>query len=240
LYFNTIIYPTKVSDNIMFATKPMDHRDGDLSCMAAYIEHSEILDALSASVAVIDSDCRIREANAAYCRRFGGSRAEIVGRRCHEVSHGFASPCWQNGHECPLRVAAESRQSARVVHRHLNAGDEVCWEEVVATPLFNSEGALCCVVEELRDVGELLHMEQVIEGLKEELNVLRGLVPMCANCKKVRDEGGAWHDVATFITRRSDAAVSHGMCPDCVKEVYPELIGLAEEDEGESDAPGDG
>ena len=52
---------------------------------------------------------------------------------------------------------------------------------------------------------------------------LESLVPMCASCKKVRDEAGAWQDVEQFILARTDAAVSHGLCPTCIARLYPEF-----------------
>jgi len=53
-------------------------------------------------------------------------------------------------------------------------------------------------------------------------NRLRGLLPICACCKKIRDEKGGWNPVETYISRHSDAEFTHGICPSCVKSVYPD------------------
>lgn len=51
-----------------------------------------------------------------------------------------------------------------------------------------------------------------------------GLLPICADCKKIRDEHGRWHQVETYISRHSRATFSHGLCPDCVQRYYAELV----------------
>lgn len=59
-------------------------------------------------------------------------------------------------------------------------------------------------------------------ALKEELNTLSGIVPICASCKKIRDDSGYWTRVETYVARHSEAQFSHGLCPDCARKLYPE------------------
>lgn len=56
-----------------------------------------------------------------------------------------------------------------------------------------------------------------------EVKTLSGLLPMCANCRKLRDDKGYWSELETYITRHTDAQFSHGICPDCMKALYPDL-----------------
>jgi hypothetical protein len=61
-------------------------------------------------------------------------------------------------------------------------------------------------------------------SLKEALGnvkVLKELLPICANCKKIRDDDGYWQQIDTYITENSDTYFSHGICPDCCKKLYP-------------------
>lgn len=63
------------------------------------------------------------------------------------------------------------------------------------------------------------------ESLQEALNnvkILKGMLPICANCKKIRDDGGYWQQIETYISNNSDTQFSHGICPDCVRKLYPE------------------
>ena len=72
----------------------------------------------------------------------------------------------------------------------------------------------------------LLIIEQMqarIEASEERAQSLEGLLPICAVCKKIRDEQGQWHAIEGYIQRRSNAEFSHGICPECAKKIYPEL-----------------
>lgn len=57
----------------------------------------------------------------------------------------------------------------------------------------------------------------------EEIKVLRGIIPICASCKKIRDDEGYWHQVEVYIGDHSEAEFSHGICPECTKKLYPEF-----------------
>jgi CheY-like chemotaxis protein len=67
--------------------------------------------------------------------------------------------------------------------------------------------------------------EKLIAQLEEALlqvKRLSGLLPICAACKKIRDNQGHWHQVEEYITTHSEAGFSHGICPQCARELYPE------------------
>jgi PAS domain S-box-containing protein len=55
-----------------------------------------------------------------------------------------------------------------------------------------------------------------------EVRTLRGFVPICASCKKIRDDKGYWNEVEKYVSDHTEAKFSHGICPDCMEKVYPE------------------
>jgi len=57
-----------------------------------------------------------------------------------------------------------------------------------------------------------------------EVKRLSGLLPMCAHCNKIRDDSGYWRRVEDYLSEHSEAEFTHGLCPDCMKELYPELV----------------
>lgn len=68
--------------------------------------------------------------------------------------------------------------------------------------------------------------EKLISELKEALSKIRtlsGLLPICASCKKIRNDEGYWEQIEIYIKTRSEADFSHGICPDCIKKLYPEF-----------------
>ncbi len=56
-----------------------------------------------------------------------------------------------------------------------------------------------------------------------EVTTLRGIIPICASCKKVRDDKGYWNQIESYIRDHSEADFSHGICPECAKELYPDF-----------------
>lgn len=58
----------------------------------------------------------------------------------------------------------------------------------------------------------------------EENNKLMGIIPICSNCKNIRDDEGYWHKVETFIKQRSLASFSHTVCATCMEKLYPDLM----------------
>ncbi|MDP2104781.1 MAG: hypothetical protein Q8J76_02210, partial [Desulfobulbaceae bacterium] len=74
------------------------------------------------------------------------------------------------------------------------------------------------------------HLEELIkirtrdlEKALTEVKKLSGFLPICASCKKIRDDGGYWQQVEIYIRDHSEAQFSHGICPDCIKKLYPEF-----------------
>ena len=62
-----------------------------------------------------------------------------------------------------------------------------------------------------------------LEASNKEIKLLRGILPICASCKKIRDDEGYWNQVESYITEHSEAQFSHSICPECDKKLYSEL-----------------
>jgi len=60
-----------------------------------------------------------------------------------------------------------------------------------------------------------------LQGALDRVKVLSGLLSICASCKKIRDEQGHWETLEVYIRDRSEANFSHGLCPECLKKLYP-------------------
>jgi hypothetical protein len=82
----------------------------------------------------------------------------------------------------------------------------------------------------IREIGIRKETEaelaNTIEELKQafgEVKILSGMLPICAGCKKIRDDQGYWQQIESYISKHSDADFSHSICPECVARLYPEL-----------------
>jgi PAS domain S-box-containing protein len=182
----------------------------------------EILNALVNPILVIDRNYRIVAANEGASREFGLPLEKIVGNNCFRVTHNIDCPCWQNEIGCPVREAFAQKVKTRVVHQHCYSGQTV-FEEIVAVPINGDDGEVNYVLEELNDITELVQSKEIIEHLKSMINTLQGIIPICISCKKVRTGKGYWQQVEKFVRARSEAEFTHGVCPECMRTLYPEL-----------------
>jgi PAS domain S-box-containing protein len=72
-----------------------------------------------------------------------------------------------------------------------------------------------------RDVTERERLIAELQDALADVKLLSGLVPICANCKKIRDDQGYWTQIESYIQDRSSAKFSHSICPDCAAKLYP-------------------
>lgn len=75
------------------------------------------------------------------------------------------------------------------------------------------------IVAEVKRDKTILNLQRALD----EVKTLRGILPICSFCKKVRDDKGYWEQVDVYIHKYSQADISHGICPDCAKKHYPEF-----------------
>ena len=103
------------------------------------------------------------------------------------------------------------------------------WEldELIAIGLF---WALSLMVFSIRRAMELRKGQAILlnantdllEAL-DEIKRLKGILPICASCKKIRDDHGYWHQVEEYVREHSEADFSHGICPECAAKLYPDI-----------------
>ena len=62
-----------------------------------------------------------------------------------------------------------------------------------------------------------------LEKALVEIKQLSGLLPICASCKKIRDDKGYWNQIEAYISQHSEAQFSHSVCPECFQKLYPDI-----------------
>lgn len=78
---------------------------------------------------------------------------------------------------------------------------------------------------DLKESEQTLRQEKVkLEEALAQIKTLKGLIPICAKCKKIRDDEGFWNHIEDYIKKHSDAEFTHGICPDCGLELYPDFF----------------
>jgi PAS domain S-box-containing protein len=98
-------------------------------------------------------------------------------------------------------------------------------------PLYDAKGNVYAIGGIFTDITERKRAEQereqLIGALQEALaniKTLRGLLPICAACKKIRDDSGYWSQIEAYVQAHSDAVFSHGICPDCARRLYGDIF----------------
>jgi PAS domain S-box-containing protein len=106
------------------------------------------------------------------------------------------------------------------------------WASSTKVPLRDDDGKIIGIVGISRDITDHKLIEAEREKLLGELQeafarikILRGLLPICAACKKIRDDKGYWSEVEQYIEKRVDVNFSHSICPECAERLYPEICG---------------
>lgn len=101
-------------------------------------------------------------------------------------------------------------------------GKEIIFE-VKEWPLFDDEGRVIGNEGIAKDITESKRVEWELRAALKELKTLQGIIPICSNCKNIRDDDGYWEQIEAYFTKHSEASFSHGICPDCVKKLYPDI-----------------
>jgi signal transduction histidine kinase len=195
----------------------------------AYLK--SVIDHVSHPVTVLDTECHILLMNSA-AREFMLGRSCIISPIiCHWATHHSEIPCHEDASQppCPVKEILKTGKTFTGEHVHYRADGEQRTVEITASPLFDAEGSVYHVVEATHDITERKRLEEerekLIANLEEALakiKTLRGLLPICAWCKKVRDDDGYWKQVEKYVESHSQARFTHGICPQCMEKLEEE------------------
>ncbi|MCB2186134.1 MAG: PAS domain-containing protein [Deltaproteobacteria bacterium] len=176
-----------------------------------------------APLAVIDRHFVIQRANQAFWERLAPLVDRVEGAKCYEVVHGLDAPPPQCPHFTCL--ASGVMQTAEMPLPRLRGSFQI-----IDAPIFATPGQVVGTVHLLVDITEFKKAEEArLEEIISLRNVLEGVqklsnfITLCANCKKVRDESGQWQMIESYIRRHTGVRFSHGLCPACSAELYPDL-----------------
>lgn len=191
----------------------------------------DITASLGEGLYVLDRDCRLTFINPEGERLLGWSQAELLDKEIHPIIHnrkadGSPLPFEQCSVHQVIKSGARFSSQEEVFVRQDGSVFPV---SILSTPIMDSAGKPTSSITAFRDITARKQIEQEREGLIAELQAalaeiktLKGIVPICMHCKKIRDDAGYWNQLEKFISEHSDAQFSHGICEECLKKHYPE------------------
>jgi len=113
------------------------------------------------------------------------------------------------------------------MHKRIDTGKTFSAEVLLSAMELDGKPVLQAVVRDItgRKQNEAERNKLILDLQDALANVksLSGLLPICASCKKIRDDKGYWSQVESYVQKHSDATFTHGICPDCIKKLYPDL-----------------
>ncbi len=190
----------------------------------------DITASLGEGVYVLNSLGNVTFMNPEAERLLGWTEQELFHKNMHDIVHNRRA----DGRsllfeECGMRQVIESGRSFYSADEVFVKKDGAVFPVAVHSAPLLENGKVVASVTAFRDISVRRQLEKERETLIAELQhalaeikTLHGIVPICASCKKIRDDEGAWHQLEVYISKHTDAKFSHGICKECARKLYPE------------------
>jgi PAS domain S-box-containing protein len=177
----------------------------------------------SAAVAIyhLQSDGRILNVNAHAANMLGYTVEELSGSYIWDIDPNARPDTFEEG----WRKLVDAGVALFEVSHIGKDGRRVPVEVTSKVLEYNGRQFLICFAQDITKRKQVENeKEKLLNELREALEnvkALSGLLPICASCKKIRDDKGYWNQIEHYIRTHSEAEFSHGLCPDCVNKLYP-------------------
>jgi PAS domain S-box-containing protein len=205
-----------------------DRKRAEEALKKSELKYRTLIESSTDAILLLDVERNIVTCNQAFLNLFGYQKGEIEGRSIRiihpsdESFHSFGKTAYP--------VIARSgffRTEWGFTHK-----DGIIFPaETVTSAIKLPDGSITGYIAIIRDITERKGAEEEREKLIHELQealanikTLRGLLPICSHCKKIRDDKGYWNQIESYIRDHSGAEFTHGMCPECMKKLYPDLV----------------
>lgn len=173
------------------------------------------------AIVILDQNARVYDANHRFAEMLGYSHDEL--RQLHAWDwdarlnqtqiQELAKTIDETGHHFETQ---HRRKDGRLIDVELSNSGTIC----------QGQKLILCICHDISERKQAeKEREELIQQLREslaEIKTLRGILPLCSFCKKIRDDKGYWEQVDIYITKHSEADISHSICPECYAKHYPE------------------
>ena len=219
---------TKEKSKKLLQTISAGEIPSDLSRKTAQDALSIVIDAINSTAGgliITDLNGTIRFANPSFCKMFDYSHDDIIDKNAAEL---FATREVRTFSDV-IAISDISKDDSQEFIVESKEGRSFI-VEVTASNVTSSSGELAGRMASFIDISKRKEIEtdreKLISKLQDALNkikTLRGIIPICASCKKIRDDKGYWNQLESYIREHSEANFSHGICPECAERLYPDL-----------------
>ena len=177
-----------------------------------------------AAIAILDNQMRYLHVSDRWTETFHLDK-DIIGRSHYDVFPDLPQR-WKDGHQRVLAGAVEKSEEDQGSPRADGTFDWLQWEIHPWRKSGGEIGGMIFFIQVITERKEReLEREKLIAQLQAalaEVKTLSGLLPICAKCKKVRDDKGYWSQIETYVAQHTMASFSHGLCPECGEQFLKE------------------
>jgi PAS domain S-box-containing protein len=162
------------------------------------------------------------------CDYFNQKWLEFTGRTMEqELGNGWAEGVFSEDLDRCMEIYVSSfknRRTFEMEYRLRRHDGAYRWIFDRGVPFHNEQGDFAGYIGSCTDVTEQIEARNLLLTARDsEIKKLRGMLPICASCKKIRDDDGYWQQIEAYITLHSGAEFTHGLCPVCINRLYPGL-----------------
>lgn len=159
------------------------------------------------------------------CNYFNERWLAFRGRSmAEEAGNGWAEGVHPDDFDRCLKIYLDNfnaRQIFEMEYRLMRHDGKYRWIFDRGVPFYSEDGDFAGFIGSCIDVTERYEAEEFLKAAQEaEINSLKGLLPICMGCKKIKDDKGYWNQLEVYISSHSQADFSHGLCPECAGEMY--------------------
>ena len=183
---------------------------------------SRVVEQSPAAIVITDKKGDIEYVNPRFCDMSGYGRDEVIGKNPRILKSGEMPP---DGYKRLWETIASGGEWRGEFHNRRKNG-ELYWEFASISPIKDAEGNITHFLAVKEDVTDRKRIDEERLKLLGELQqalakvkTLSGLLPICAWCKKVRDDEGYWKQIENYVEAHSNAEFTHGICPDCAEKM---------------------
>ena len=179
----------------------------------------QLIDILPGPFVIIDKDFTIIAANQAYQKHYRIDDGDVIGRKCHEVSHHSTEPCSHHGEQCPLEEVFSTQQPTQVMHLHYDTNGKEEYVQLQAAPILSNEGEVMFMGEYVQVMNNQEKNNDLLIGrspaFMRMLSLLQRVAPTSSTALLLGESGVGKECVAEYIHHYSKRASCPFIVVDC-------------------------
>lgn len=235
----------KITESFGYLIKPFEDRELNITIEMAIYKHrmetklkeseswlNTTLKSINEAIIATDTKGQVTFMNPVAQLLTGFLQKDAINKEIHEIINIIDTETAEPIESPITKVIEQNTATNLAIDIMKTKENENIQVEHSATAIRNDNEEIIGVVMMIRDISERIKTqksrEKLINKLQAALTQIRtlsGLLPICASCKKIRDDKGYWNQIEYYIQEHSEAEFTHSICPECTKQLYPQLYG---------------